>query len=135
MTKPHQPVRTSLRSQLERSHLAVTLLSVLILETLVVVGYVVYLQTDFVAYWAGEQAAFLADEIAWGLDNEGLTSQAAGDYILWSGVSLLDGLDEGLPGPDETDWLVIFTPDWRVLASNVPQTFPEGAVFSPDQLP
>ncbi|MGB0389039.1 MAG: HAMP domain-containing protein [Ardenticatenaceae bacterium] len=87
--------KRSLQSRLTFSHLAVTVITVLILELLIFGGYVLYLRSDTAAFWAGEQAAFIASEIAWQLDHQPLNRAVARQYILSDFfVSLLD--EEGV---------------------------------------
>jgi len=89
-----------------------------------------------VAYWAGNEAAYIADEIIWVLDGDPLTPKLARDFILGSGlVPMLDQQTELELHPDDADLLVIFSPDWRVLASNDSRAFPPGAFSAPDELP
>ena len=127
---------TTLQKQLERSHLYVTILSVLILELLLVAGYLIYLQTDLVASWAGEQAAYIAEDIIWVLEGDSLTPSLAQDFIAGSGqVPMLDESDELEIHSDDIDLLIIFTPDWQVLASNDHRNFYPGDQYAPDRLP
>jgi hypothetical protein len=127
---------TTLQKQLERSHLYVTILSVLILELLLITGYMIYLQTDLVASWAGNEAAYIADEIGWILEGDPLIASLAEDFISTSGlVPMVTEQDELVIHPDDTDLLVIFTPEWKVLASNDYRNFNPGDYYAPDQLP
>lgn len=126
----------SLQLKLTLSHLAVTIISVLILNVLIFGGYLVYLRTDAVAKWAGAEAAYLAEEVLWALADDSLTPPVAEEIIFALGFdSLVD--EAGNPPPDlaNDDLIVLFAPDGTVLASNNHSGFPSGARLELAQLP
>ena len=112
------PFTKTLQSKLTFSHLAVTIITVLILELLILAGSLLYLRSDTAALWAGEQAAFIASDIAWELDDQPLNRTVARQYIL-NGffVSLLDEegeiefrpSEDGLIArlPEDGEWVVV----------------------------
>ncbi len=126
----------NLLTKLTLSHLTVTIITILILDILIMVGYLLYLQTDFVARWAGVEAAYLADDISYIMAGDPLDPIIALEFIKSFGlVPILNEQDSLYIEPQENDWLIIFTPDYEVLASNEEQLFPPGMFVSPQELP
>lgn len=125
----------SLRKKLERTHLLTSILSVGIFALIIIMGYFIYLQTDFVARIAGLDAAFAADEFAEIMYGDPITPALAKDYILSSGMApIIDEKQEIYTDPEYADWLVIFDENWVVRGSNVDKIFPVGKTFNPNEL-
>ena len=122
-----------MQRKLTLSHLLVTLISVLVLAALVWGGYRLYLRTNLAARWAGDEAAYAAEEISWQLAGSPLTPEFARDYIREAGFSPVSETD------DETilyyeNWMLILAPDGTVIASNDETRYPEGSLVK-DHLP
>lgn len=125
----------SLRKKLERTHLLTSVLSVGIFAFIILIGYFIYLQTDFVARLAGLDAAFAADEFAEIMYGDPITPDLAKDYILSSGmVPIIDDQQEIYIDPEDADWLVIFDDNWVVMGSNAEKYFPIGKKINPNEL-
>ncbi|MBT3389266.1 MAG: HAMP domain-containing protein [Chloroflexi bacterium] len=126
----HSPMQT----QLTRSHLAVTLISVVILAALIATGYLIYLQTDLPAQWAGDEAYYIAEDITWLLEDAPLTIEFAEEYIWDVGfVPVAESWNEDSLYYE--DWLVILAPDGGVIASNDAWRYPPGESPALSQLP
>ncbi len=121
-------MRFGLQIKLTLSHLIVTLVSVFILMAIILAGYWIYLRTDAVASWAGDQAAVIADDIVWLLDDDPLTGQTAAEILYSLGF-------EPAPDTDDPELLVIFAPDGQVLASSNERRFRSGTRIDFSQLP
>jgi len=143
-------MKSKLQTKLTLSHLAVTLVSVLILATLLITGYFIYLQTNLPAEWAGEQAFFFADDIGYQIDVQGdqFDENFSCDFIaetfgeifcdaLWQQVKDPDDdlIAEDLFEPNEEDWLVLISIDGVVLGSNHTALIPVGADIQAHQPP
>ena len=123
-----------MQTKLTRSHLAVTLISVVILAALIAAGYLVYLQTDLPAQWAGDEAWAIADEIAWELDDAPLTTAFAERYIEDVGfVPIAEFWDENSLYYE--DWIIILDAAGGVIASNDTWRYPPGKSPDLSQLP
>ncbi|HFQ93198.1 MAG TPA: hypothetical protein ENK32_04265, partial [Anaerolineae bacterium] len=63
-------MRLNLQQRLTLSHLAVTVISVVILTILVLAGYFLYLRSNLAAAWAGDAAEQYAFELSlWAAEN------------------------------------------------------------------
>ena len=120
-----------LQQRMERSHLIATIATVLFYLLSVIVLYFVFIYTDLSAQWAGEEAAYAADDISYLLDGDHLIPPLANDLIYGLGIvqfyqeNPVFELDE-----DQMDWIVITDPSRKVLASNLPDLFPENMPFA-----
>ncbi len=125
----------SLQSKLTVSHLIVTIVTVLVLDTVILLGYFVYLRTDFAARWAGEWAALIAEDIAFILEEDPLTQEFAEEIVFDYGFDpLFDEPVNFLYDANYDDGLVIFDPSGNVLASSDLIAFPVGSSPSGDNL-
>lgn len=139
-------MRTGLERQLTLSHLLVTALSAGILALLILAGSVVYLRTDFAARWAGENAAFFADELAYILAQGGhsrIPPELAQAFVA-AQIPPADAPDAALADSlemtpeefaDSGEWLLVFSTDGRIIASNYPGRYPPGAALPTDPPP
>ncbi len=126
----------SLQSKLTVSHLIVTIVTVLVLDTVILLGYFVYLRTDFAARWAGDWAALIAEDIAFILEEDPLTQEFAEQIVFDYGFDpLFDEPVNFLYDANYDDGLVIFDPSGNVLASSDLIAFPVGSCPSGDNLP
>ena len=128
----------------------VTVASVLILEALVLGGYLVYLRSSYVASWATDNAAFFAEDLVSFLEGDPLDETIAREFVLFSGyVPVLDEpfgseehfgfhsevLDEVAPAEFDADVLIIYGLDLRMLASNDHRRYPPALLLTSDTLP
>jgi two-component system, NarL family, sensor histidine kinase LiaS len=127
-------MRFGLQRKLTLSHLAVTLISVVILIILVFGGYLIYLQTDWPALWAGDQAYFIAEDIAWYLEDVPLTEDFAQEFIAEMGFVPISDIDE-IEDIFYEDWIIILDRQGGVFGSNDDWRFPEGSFPALDELP
>jgi NarL family two-component system sensor histidine kinase LiaS len=117
-------MRNSLQRRLTLSHLAVTAVSVTILVILILTGYFVYLRSDLAAAWAGDIAQNYAYDLAYWVEDEGgvLDEFLAQTYLETAaydmGVVFADNIDDA-------EWIVVTTPDGRILASNFIDPLPD----------
>lgn len=142
-------MHTGLERQLTLSHLAVTTLSAGILALLILGGYVIYLRTDWSARWAGETAAFFAEELSFLHEEQEMDfldpflSQAFVDGLV-PAVDVVDDtlapilplddqiddqLDDQFDGFDDTlyaEWLLVLASDGTVVAGNHESRYPPG---------
>lgn len=127
-------MRSGLQRKLTFSHLLVTLISVVFLAALILGGYLIYLQTDLPALWAGDQAYFIADDISFFLDGDPLTEDFTEELIFDIGFVPISDIDD-IEDIFYEDWIIILSPDGRVIGSNDEWRYPPGS--SPDlhQLP
>ncbi len=123
----------TMQTKLTLSHLAVTLITVLSLSTLIAGGYLIYLKTDLPAQWAGDEAWYIANEIAWQLETTPLTTEFAQAFI-WDYGFVPVGETDG-DNLYYEDWLVILAPGGEVIASNDAWRYPPGASPDLSQLP
>lgn len=107
-------IRT-LQGKLTWSHLIVTIVSVVFLELLVFFGYMAYLRTDWVAAWAGDAAAYYADDLVWWLSGDALDAELAAEFVFDQGFATVD--DEEFIN----DLIVIVDANSRLVATNNPQ--------------
>ena len=112
------PVSTPMRLQRELtlSHLAVTTLSIAILMIGILVGYRVYLNSDFPAIFAADLALSYADDFLFDIDLNLSEPQAFVDF------NMLPVSDE----PNFDDWLILTDPNGVVIGTNYPQRFSLG---------
>ena len=127
-------MRSGLQRKLTLSHLIVTLISVVILAALILGGYLIYLQTDLPALWAGDQAYFIAEDIAYFLDGDHLTEETAEDIIFEFGFIPISDFDE-VEDIFYEDWIIIFSPDGGVIGSNDAWRYSPGSAPDLGQLP
>jgi len=123
-----------LQFKLTLSHLFVTLISVVILVALILGGYFIYLQTDLSALWIGDQAYFIADDIAYYLDGEPLSVPFTEEFIFDVGFDPITESDD----PEDIyyeDWIIILDPEGRVVGSNDEWQYPLGSSPVLSQLP
>ncbi len=134
-------IKSKLQTKLTLSHLAVTLVSVLILAALLITGYFIYLQTNLPAEWAGEQAFFIADDIGYQVDVQGdrfdenfsclFIADNFGDIfcdVLWQEIKDPDDNDtaEDFFDPELDDWMVLISTEGIILGSNHTVLLPIG---------
>jgi len=127
-------MRFGLQLKLTLSHLVVTLISVVILVTLILGGYLIYLRTDFPALWVGDQAYYIADDIVFFLDGDPLTDEFAEEHIFDIGFAPITDIDDSEDIYYE-DWIIILDPDGRVAGSNDAWRYPVGSYPKLSQLP
>lgn len=127
-------MRSGLQRKLTLSHLFVTLISVILLATLILGGYWIYLQTDLPALWAGDQAYFIAEDITYFLDGDPLTEDAAEEIIYEIGFIPINDIDE-VKDIFYEDWIIILSPDGGVIGSNDEWRYPPGSFPDLNQLP
>jgi two-component system, NarL family, sensor histidine kinase LiaS len=127
-------MRFGLQRKLTFSHLAVTLISVVILIILVLGGYLIYLQTDWPALWAGDQAYFIADDIAWYLEDDPLSEVFVQEFIAEMGFVPISDFDE-VEDIFYEDWIIIVDPQGVVIGSNDDWRYPEGSIPDLAELP
>jgi diguanylate cyclase (GGDEF)-like protein len=124
-----------LQQRMEQSHMVATIATILFYLLSVIILYIIFIYTDLSSQWAGQEAAYAADDISYLLDGDPLIPSLANDLIYGLGIvqfyleNPVFKLDE-----DEMDWIVIMDPDKKVLASNLPDTFPENLVFSREMI-
>lgn len=127
-------MRTGLQRKLTLSHLIVTLISVVILVLLILVGYLIYLQTDLAAFWIGDQAYYIADDIAYYLDGDPLSEEFTEDFIFDNGFYPISPTDD-LEDIYYEDWIIILDPEGKVVGSNDEFRYPLGSSPNLEQLP
>jgi diguanylate cyclase (GGDEF)-like protein len=122
-----------LQQRMERSHLITTIATMLFYLLSLIILYAIFSYTDLSAQWAGEKAAYVADDISYLVEGEHLIPPLANDLIYGLGIvptyqrNPMFELDK-----DAMDWMVILDDDMIVLASNIPDTFPENSNFFVD---
>lgn len=127
-------MRFGLQLKLTLSHLAVTLISVVILIALILGGYLIYLQTDLPALWVGDQAYFIADDIAYYLDEAPLNEDFSEEFIFDVGFDPIFESDD----PEDIyyeDWIIVLDPEGRVVGSNDDWRYPQGSFPNLEHLP
>ncbi|MBC8508043.1 MAG: sensor histidine kinase [Anaerolineales bacterium] len=127
-------MRSGLQRKLTLSHLVVTLISVAILVILILVGYLIYLRTDLSALWIGDQAYFIAEDIAYYLDGAPLSEQFSEDFIFDVGFDPITETDD----PEDIyyeDWIIILDPEGKVVGSNDEFRYSLGSSLDLEQLP
>ncbi len=127
-------MRSGLQRKLTLSHLAVTLISVAILVILILGGYLIYLRTDLTALWVGDQAFFIADDIAYFLDGSPLSEELVEEFIYDVGFDPITPSDD-LEDIYYEDWIIILDPDGEVVGSNDAWRYPPGSLPELEQLP
>lgn len=143
-------MRMGLERQLTLSHLAVTVLSAGILTALILLGYVLYLRTDWSARWAGETAAFFADDLALMHEDEGAArlDPALSQRFVDGTVLPVDVAQSVLPpadpadeesvlfdDPTYTEWLLVIGLDGQIVAGNYGSRYPAGVQLAADPPP
>ena len=109
-------MRLNLQQRLTLSHLAVTVISVVILTILVLAGYFLYLRSNLAAAWAGDAAEQYAFELSlWAAENGILDEALAQEYTntALGAFGLITAADADL-----AEWLIVIGPDGRILGSN-----------------
>ncbi len=109
-------MRLNLQQRLTLSHLAVTVISVLLLTALVLAGYFLYLRSNLAAAWAGDVAEQYAFELSlWAEETGVLDETLAQEYTATAlgAFGLMTAADAA-----GAEWLVIIGPDGRILGSN-----------------
>jgi diguanylate cyclase (GGDEF)-like protein len=120
-----------LQQRMERSHLIAAMATILFYLVSIIALYIIFIYTDLSAQWAGQEAAYAADDISHLLDGDHLIPPLANDLIYGLGIvqiyqqNPVFELDQ-----NDMDWMVILGPDKKVLASNLPELFPENLYFS-----
>jgi diguanylate cyclase (GGDEF)-like protein len=128
--------RSTLYRKLALSHIQVAVISILLVELLLVLLYWGYTKTNYPAVWAGEDAAYTADEISYSLDGDPLTFETAVELLHSLGlVPYFEDSTKFEIIAESADWAVIFDADWNVLASNNHDYFPIGQTMSREELP
>jgi len=127
-------MRFGLQRKLTLSHLAVTLISVVILVILILGGYLIYLQTHWPALWAGDQAFYIAEDIIWYLEEEPFTEDFAQEMIYELGFIPISDIDD-VEDIFYEDWVIIIDKQGRVLGSNDDWRYPPGSYPDLSQLP
>jgi len=149
-------IMQSLHSKLTFSHLAVTIITVLLLELLILGGMVLYLRSDAPARWTGEMAADMANNFAWELGDEPLDRLRAEEFIYaefflpmfeeegeicFEDEGELAESDEIVVLPEdvisidiESEWIIIFDANNRVLASTDERRFTPGMTLTAEKL-
>ena len=120
-----------LQQRMEQSHMIATIATILFYLLSVIILYFIFIYTDLSAQWAGEEAAYAADDIGYLIDGENLIPPLANDLISGLGIvqvyqhnPVFELEEEGM------DWMVILDSNKKVLASNLPDLFPEKMSFS-----
>ena len=106
-------IRT-LRSKLTWSHLVVTILTVVILELLLIVGFLAYSRTDWVARWAADAAMYHAEDLVLFLDGDPLDAELALAFVL----NTVEGVIESHEDYAFNSLLAIVDVNGRLLAAN-----------------
>ncbi len=127
-------MRFGLQFKLTLSHLTVTLISVVILVILILGAYLIYLQTNLPALWAGDQAYYIADDIAFYLDGAPLSEEFTEEFIVDLGfVPIAD--EDVIQDIFYEDWIVVLDPKGKVVGSNDKWRYPVGSAPDLRQLP
>ena len=152
------PFIQSLHSKLTFSHLAVTIITVFLLELLMLGGMVLYFRSDAPASWVGEEAAGLANNLAWELEDAPLDRMRAEEFILSyfflpvfdeEGEFLFEDeaqlseeelaemealIEDGFSVDIEAESVIIFDTQSRVLASTDEARFTPGVTLTAEKL-
>ncbi len=110
------PMRLNLQQRLTLSHLAVTVISVVILTILVLAGYFLYLRSNLAAAWAGDMAEQYAFELSLWAEDAGILDEPLAQEYADAALGTF-GLVMAADAAD-AEWLVVIAPDGRILGSN-----------------
>ena len=116
-----------LQTQLTLSHLAVTLISILVLVLGTLAGYSLYLNSNLAANWAGENAQFTAEETSWWIEEGGDTQELVEAQFLY--------VDDDIYPANDDDWVLITDRFGRIIGSNYLDRFPLDQLLSDDLPP
>jgi NarL family two-component system sensor histidine kinase LiaS len=109
-------MRLNLQQRLTLSHLAVTVISVVILTILVLAGYFLYLRSNLAAAWAGDAAEQYALELSFWAEEAGVLDKAlAQEYVdaTLGAFGLFTAADAA-----DVEWLIVVDPNGRILGGN-----------------
>ncbi len=129
-----KPTKT-IRFKLTLSHFSATVLSVLAIELIFILAYLVYLNTRSGAEWAGIWAARIADAMSVQYDGEASLKDVALSYTdHYDNVSFPEQSNRH-EYPHEAEWLVIVDPKGRVVTGTVSNRYHPGTLVGRESLP